>query len=62
MCICCSFWKASAKLSIFHQMQMKRGKKMLCHLFFSEKRGKSKGLGEEKGQKESIETSSNPFW
>ena len=34
---------------------------MLCHLFFSEKRGKSKGLGEEKGQKESIETSSNPF-
>lgn len=43
-------------------MQMKRGKKMLCYLFFSEKRGKSKGLGEEKGQKESIETSSNPFW
>jgi len=43
-------------------MQMKREKKMLCHLFFSEKRGKSKGLSEEKGQKESIETSSNPFW
>ena len=25
---------------------------MLCHLFFSEKRGKSKGLSEEKGQKD----------
>jgi hypothetical protein len=32
-------------------MQMKRGKKMLCHLFFSEKRGESRGLCEEKGQK-----------
>ena len=42
-------------------MQMKRGKKMLCHLFFYEKRGESKGLGEEKGQKKALKLHQTRF-